>query len=175
MIIPTTILAGDTFSVETNQPDYPKPTWTITAYFQGPDAITLVSTGTDAVHTLSATAATTAGWGEGTYRYSVVASDGVTQKTIENGITNIQARADLISSSDVRSHNKKMLDAIEALLENRASTDQQSYTIAGRSITKIPMMELLELQKYYADKVRQETARTSTSSSGNVYTIKARM
>ena len=34
-----------------------------------------------------------------------------------------------------------MLDAIDALLAGRATKDQMGYSIAGRSITRIPLPE----------------------------------
>lgn len=51
------------------------------------------------------------------------------------------------------------MDAIESVLEGRASSDVESYSIAGRSITKIPISELLTLRaKYKAEVEAQEAA-----------------
>ena len=54
------------------------------------------------------------------------------------------------------SHYKTMLDAIEAVLEGRITSDVESYQIAGRQIAKIPIIELKNLHAYYLGKVNQE-------------------
>jgi len=55
---------------------------------------------------------------------------------------------------DALSHARKMLSAIEAVLERRATTDQESYSINGRSITRIAVQDLILLR----DKYRREVA-----------------
>ncbi len=50
---------------------------------------------------------------------------------------------------DDRTHVKKTLDAIEAVIEGRASIDQQSYTIMGRSLVRMKVDELLALRDKY--------------------------
>ena len=46
-------------------------------------------------------------------------------------------------------HNQKMYDSICAVLEKRATTDQQSYTYEGRSLQRISIMELQKLKAHY--------------------------
>lgn len=55
-------------------------------------------------------------------------------------------------NADPRSHVKKVLDSIEALLEGKVLKDAQVYEIAGRRLEKIPIPELLSLQKQYKRK-----------------------
>jgi len=60
------------------------------------------------------------------------------------------------TSSDVRSHAKVVLDAIEAVIENRATIDQSSMSIAGRSLTRLTIDELLTLRdRYKAEHLRE--------------------
>jgi len=55
-----------------------------------------------------------------------------------------------------------VLDAIEALIEGAATTDQQSMTIAGRSLARRTFAELMELRKPIGSKCRPRRApRTS--------------
>lgn len=57
------------------------------------------------------------------------------------------------------SHAKTMLDAIEAVLEGRITSDVEQYSIGGRQITKIPISELSVLRsKYKAEVAREEEA-----------------
>ena len=55
------------------------------------------------------------------------------------------------------SHAQTTLDAINALIEKRATTDHQSYSVGnGISVTRLTIAELLEWQKVYENKVRLE-------------------
>jgi hypothetical protein len=46
------------------------------------------------------------------------------------------------SGADTRSQARRLLDAINAVLERRAGKDVDAYTIEGRSLTRIPFAEL---------------------------------
>lgn len=59
-------------------------------------------------------------------------------------------------TGDLRGHATRTLAAIEALLEGRATKDQQSYKIADRELSRIPIPELLQLRDYYAAEARRE-------------------
>jgi len=50
---------------------------------------------------------------------------------------------------DPRTHAEIMIDKIEAVLQNRADGDLSSYSIAGRSLTKMSPDELLSWRDYY--------------------------
>ena len=54
------------------------------------------------------------------------------------------------------SHAKTMLDAIEAVLEGRITSDIEQYQIAGRQITKIPIRELKDLRQEYLSEYKKE-------------------
>ena len=52
-----------------------------------------------------------------------------------------------------------MLDAIEALIEGRATKDVSSYSIAGRSLTRMTPDELVKWRSTYrAEVARQRNA-----------------
>lgn len=63
-------------------------------------------------------------------------------------------------------HAQRMLDAIEAALEGRVTADVQSYQISGRSITKIPIAELMTLRKQYMVEVANERVATELEQMG---------
>jgi hypothetical protein len=46
-----------------------------------------------------------------------------------------------------------MLDKIETVLQGRADADVLSYSINGRSLSKIPVTELVEWRDYYRSEV----------------------
>jgi hypothetical protein len=57
---------------------------------------------------------------------------------------------------DTRSHARKVLAAIEAVIERRATKDQEEYTIDGRSLKRTPVAHLLVLRYRYKREVEQE-------------------
>ena len=63
------------------------------------------------------------------------------------------------STADLRSHAKKVLDAIEAVIENRASMDQSSMSIAGRSLSRMTIDELLVFRDRYNAEYLREVKR----------------
>ena len=52
-----------------------------------------------------------------------------------------------------------MLAKIESLLEGKADADVSSYSIAGRSLTKMTFQELVDARNYFSGKVFSEKAK----------------
>jgi len=61
-----------------------------------------------------------------------------------------------VDSTDPRTHAEIMLAKIESLLEGRADGDVSSYSIAGRSLTKMSPAELIEWRDYYRREVAEQ-------------------
>ncbi len=66
------------------------------------------------------------------------------------------------TTGDTRSHAKLMLEKIESILEGRADADVSSYSIQGRSLSKISIAELLQWRDYYKAEYQKEVARFRT-------------
>lgn len=68
-----------------------------------------------------------------------------------------------VNQSDPRSHAEIMVDKIETVLQGRADADVLSYSINGRSLSKMAPTELSEWRDYYKREVlmerRKERAR----------------
>ena len=78
------------------------------------------------------------------------------------------------STGDTRSHAKIMLDKIESILEGRADADVSSYSIQGRSLSKISINELLQWRDYYKAEYQKEIAkfrRDNNEGSGRVIKV----
>ena len=79
------------------------------------------------------------------------------------------------TNADLRSHAKKVLDAIEAVIENRATVDQSSFSIAGRSLSRMSIDELLTLKnRYKAEYLKEikEARIKNKQRSGNTIGVK---
>lgn len=160
MNFPATLRAGDKISWTETLSDYPATLWTLGFYlssFNKP-VISFTSTASGTDHLISILQVTSKTWVPGSYQwqgYVYLTATPTTRYTLENG--NIEVLPDLTqatSQSDFRSHVKKVLDAIESVLEGKASQDASSYSIGGRSISKWSPSELL----VWRDKYRLEYA-----------------
>jgi len=60
---------------------------------------------------------------------------------------------DLDNNVDPRTHAEIMLDKIETVLQGRADADVLSYSINGRSLSKMSPSELVEWRDYYRREV----------------------
>ena len=177
--IPYTIYSGDTaiWKITDLNTDYSNSTHTLSYYFR------LESTGAgfsvnasadndDYLITLSAS--TTAGKTAGIYHFIayVTRSSDSARVTVDRG--QVEIKPNLASSSaDPRSHAKIMLDKIESLLEGKADKDVSSYSIAGRSLNKMSVSELLEWRNYYkAEYNRELNKMRNENGDGSGNTIK---
>lgn len=78
--------------------------------------------------------------------------------TLDTGTIEVLPRFSALSGAgtDLRTHAKKMLDAIEASLEGRATKAQKSYSIAGRTLEYLTPKELTEWRNYYRSEYQKE-------------------
>lgn len=159
--MPTLITAGDSLSLTITTDFSAADGFTIDVNFTGPAGTATTynySTTTVDDHTflLKVLPAVTATYEEGHYVYALVATDQTDEYTIESGTLEVLLRSDLIGSGDFRTHARKVLDAIEAVIEGRATHDQENQTLGDRTIGRTPINDLLRLQKYYENKVAAE-------------------
>lgn len=83
-----------------------------------------------------------------------------------------EAIADLdVNQADPRSHAEIMLSKIQSLLQGKADSDVASYSIQGRSLTKLSFDELMQAEGYYEAKVRKEKLKRGLT---NGTTVKVR-
>lgn len=127
--------------------------------FRGPSQIDLTAEPAGASHRFLVSASATGEWSPGDYWYSVRATDGTTVVEVEAG--QITIKPDLASISavhDGRDHVRRVLDAIEAVLERRATQDQEKYKINNRELWRTPISELLVLRDRYRSELRRMNA-----------------
>lgn len=61
------------------------------------------------------------------------------------------------NQADPRIHAEIMVSKIQTILEGKADSDVASYSIAGRSLTKMSFSELVQARDYYRREVTQHT------------------
>ena len=159
---PTQIRAGDTIKWEKSLDDYPAggSEWVLKYAFRGTAGVidvTATADGTD--HLVSIAPATSTAYASGHYDVLGFVEKGSDRYTIFTG--RIEVLADLEaegSSYDGRTHTKKVLDKIEAVLESRATKEILESMIEGVQIKRIPHEELILMRSKYLQWHQQEIA-----------------
>lgn len=163
------IIAGDSLELSLSFDGYDPSEWDVWIALRGNSQSINIKTGESGVDIDTSAGnfdivvdpAATAEYIAGDYQYAIImyqseiqgegedAEEVITErKTVERGMATVMP--DLTAfSGDTRSHVKKVLDAIEAVIENRATKDQMSYSIAGRSLSKTPLPDLERLRDRY--------------------------
>jgi len=155
--LPEQITAGTTLDLNLTLTAYPAPTWALTVLLRGPTSLDLAATPSGNSHRLSFDATTTASWSAGRYWYSVRVSDGVNVFEVDAGELTVKPDlAAVADGTDLRSHARKTLEAIEAVIEKRATRDQERYRINNRELYRTPLADLLALRDRYRREVRNE-------------------
>ena len=157
--VPATLIAGDTWKWTRSLTDYPAGTWTLNYYFENSGAtFSVTATASGTTHSVTITSATTATYRPGKYRWYARANNGSEYYTVANEFGWLEVLADPAAAGkfDRRSHAQKVLDAVEATIEGRATADQLAMSIAGRSISRTPITELLTLRDKYRWEVMAE-------------------
>ena len=143
--------------------DYPTADYALTYEFHedsgggGSHKFTITATETSTDYIIEIASATTASYSAGEYNwYAFITRSSDSQRIrIDEGHTKLELDFGN-TNADSRSHAKKVLDAIEAVLENRASQDQMSYSIAGRSLARMSIDDLMNFRNRYRAEYNKE-------------------
>lgn len=111
---------------------------------------------TDDYYLFSVTSETSASFLPGLYHWQLEITQTSSGNRIVVDIGDFTAIPDMDDNqADPRIHAEIMLDKIEALLAGKADSDVASYSIAGRSLTKLSFQELLDARDHYRREVVQ--------------------
>lgn len=158
---PSSITPGDTLKFERTLPDYPASAgWTIAYELVNSAArIAFSSTASGDAHAINVSAATTAAYTSGTYAWRArVSNTGGEVHTVGSGTVTVEKS--FAAAADGRSQARRMLEAVESMLEGRASSATEMYEIQTpgggmRKLKYLPIPDLLKLR----DRLRQDVAR----------------
>jgi hypothetical protein len=121
-------------------------------------SISLVATGTNSDHNTYYQNSVTRTWPAGDYSwFSWVGQATTARVSIGSGYLTIHPDpVGMTTPSDNRSHARKVLDAIEATIEGRATHDMAQYMIQGRQVTLLGPEQLIRWRGYYQTLVQAE-------------------
>lgn len=162
--IPSTIVVGDFLQWKRSDlvTDYPVSSYSANYVFRKKDGsaeFQIASSGSSPSTHFLFTALNSASYayeaGDYYWQLEIIRTSDSERIVIARG--DIEVVADLdISGTDIRSHSAIMLSKIESLLEGKADSDVSSYSIAGRSLTKMGFQELVDAKNYYKSEVLKE-------------------
>ncbi len=138
---PLSFHAGDTVKWKKSHDDYPATSWTLKYFFvilTDQKIITASPDGTDFLITITAVAS--AGYVVGRYSYQArVENVGGDKTTVGEGTIKVKPNLEAASSgADYRSHVKAVLDALEATILGKASSDQLSFSMPADCCQNFP-------------------------------------
>jgi hypothetical protein len=140
--------------------DYPTASYSLSYEFNLVDGstaanFTLTATESNDEYIIETSSTTSYTAGEYNWVSYITRSSDSARIKLSEGFTEIQQNYATTTSS-VRSHVKKVLDAIEAVIENRATMDQSSMSIAGRSLSRLTVDELMTFRDRYKTEYLKE-------------------
>jgi len=141
----------------------------------GGEEITISATASGSDFIVEVASATTAAFPPGLYHWQayITRTSDSERLTVDSGRFEVEPNRDL-ATTDPRSHAKIVLDSIEAVIEKRATKDQESYSINGRSLTRTSIDELIKLRDSYRAKylveVRRERVKNGLGHRGRLLT-----
>ena len=177
--VPSELQLGDFWAWKRDDlaSDYPVADYSLSYEFNlidGSTASNFTLTATESGDEYIISTSSTTSYTVGNYNwisYITRSSDSARVK-LEEGYVEIQDNYATTSAS-VRSHAKKVLDAIEAVIENRASMDQQSMSIAGRSLSRMSINDLMTFRdRYKAEYLKEVKIARIKNGLGSGNTIK---
>ncbi|MDF1536075.1 MAG: hypothetical protein P1S46_06165 [bacterium] len=175
---PSQVRAGDTVKWTRALSDYPPATWTLSYALRGlPGEIDITASDNgDGTHLVSVAPATTAVWEPGVYNWSAKVTDGSDVYTVDLGsIIVLEDLSSVSGAYDGRTHARKTLDALEAVIQGRASRSDLNYTIAGRSLQHMSHKEIRDEWSFWRQQVvMEEKAERIANGEGHSGRIKAR-
>lgn len=159
--------------------DYPASAWTLKYWFKKTGAtqanFSIQANADGDNFAVNVLAATTAAYTAGDYTWSAQVTGGTSEAyEIDRGRMKVLARYDAAANLDDRSHARQALEAIEAVLLNRATLDQQEYSIGNRMLKRMPAADLLKFRDYYRGQVATEdmAERARNGQGGNRLVVK---
>jgi len=156
---PVSVRAGDTWTWTRSLPDYPATDWTLTYTLWTADGVvSIVASADGATHAVDVPPATTAAYAAGRYTFFFIVRDCTEIYTVGTGV--MQVLPAVGAAQDTRTHARTMLDAINAMIEGRASDgdlDVVRTSIGGRD-TEWDLETLLKMRQQYAASVAAEDA-----------------
>ena len=160
---PETIIIGDYLLWKRTDlvSDYPLATHSMEYVARitagGSTEIKVAATETNGTYVFEVSSATSATYVAGFYHWQLEATETASgnRVVIERGTFTAVEDLD-VNGADPRSHAEIMITKIESLLQGKGDADVSSYSIQGRSLTKLSYQELIQARDYFRKEYAKE-------------------
>ena len=118
--------------------------------------VTATASGSDYLFTISSTASNDFVVGIYHWQLEIKRNSDNSRIIVDRGYFTCVADLD-VNGADPRTHAEIMVGKIESILSGKADSDVSSYSVAGRSLSKMSFRELTDARDYYLKEVQKET------------------
>jgi hypothetical protein len=160
-----TITQGETTKYVVDLPDYPNPPWDSSIVITNAENVYEFDGTADGItHTFKISPTDSAGMEPGDYRARISVTDGT--DIYSPYITRAQVIPDPTVPGNQMSHVEKVLFALNATIEGKATSDIANYSIRGRSIGRMSPSELLDWREKYMQFLQEEELAEDIANGG---------
>ena len=159
--VPEEVFIGDfiQFKLTEYSGDYPNTAHTMRFVARistgGNTEITITASALDDDYLFSVASSVSSNYTVGEYHYQIEIERNSDNNRIIVDRGQIKISTDYDNNVDPRLHAEIMLGKIESILEGKADSDVSSYSIQGRSLTKLTIDEILQWRDYYRREVNE--------------------
>mgnify|MGYP006908238430 FL=1 len=140
--------------------DYPvathSATWIARLASGSSTEITVNATEASTYYLFTIASADSASFSEGHYHWQLEITETSSGNRIIIDTGTLDINYDLDINVDPRSHAQIMIDKIESILQGKADADVASYSINGRSLTKMSFEDLISARDFYRKEYAKE-------------------
>ena len=169
-IEPDEVSVGDRLQWKRSLPDFPATEgWTLTYYLRANIAggqVDIVAATSTADYEVDVSPTVSAAYTAGAYYWAAFVSKSGDRQLVGRGRIVLKPNYAAIDLPfDDRSHARRALESIEAVLEGRATRDDLKYAMqaVGRSVEKMPTADLITLRNYYLAEVSVEDRKAAAA------------
>lgn len=154
---PSVLRAGDSWQWRRDDlTDYPAPDWTLTYAFRSAAAgFDITATADGPAHQVAVLAETTADYPPGWYDWTAFATLGTDRFQVGAGRVDVLADVAALATHDGRTVARRLLDAVEATLESRATAGQLDLVRIAAGDRQLERTDLLKLRAQLQLEVRR--------------------
>lgn len=162
--VPSDFAIGESLSWKKTYSDYPADDgWTLNYYFRGVGEgfdVEADAEGSSFIVTVPKTL--TENMSVGRYSFQAFVAKGDEVIEVDAGEVSVFPSLSALTPStsyDGRSQNEKILEAIDAALEGKATKDQLDYSIGDRQLRRYDINEMLKMRQTFQKLVNEEKLR----------------
>jgi len=150
--------------------DYPTATHSaeyVARISGGGSEIKVTATETSTYYLFTISSADSASFTKGHYHWQLEVTETSSGNRIIIDTGTLDIHYDLDDNVDPRSHAQIMIDKIESILQGKADADVASYSINGRSLTKMSFDDLIKARDFYRKEYAKELQKERAAQGDN--------